>query len=136
MANPYSKEQSTISAKTYREVYLKDVKKKNKFNAKTTTYKDKKYDSKLESKYAQELDFRIDAGEVKKWDRQVKIPLAVNGNHITNYYCDFRVELADGTIQYVETKGVKTAAFILKWNLLLALKDEILEPCAELLIVK
>ncbi len=88
MAIPYSKQQSTISAKTYREVYLSQVKKKNKFNAKTSTYKDKKYDSKLECKYAQELDFRIDAGEVIKWEKQVKLDLTVNGVHICFYYCE------------------------------------------------
>lgn len=136
MSKPYSKESSTISAKTYREEYLSQTKKKNKYGAKKQDYNGKKYDSNLECRYAQELDFRIDAGEVKKWDRQVKIDLTVNGVHITFYYCDFRVELTDGTIQYVETKGVKTAAFVLKWKLLLALKDDLLEPGAELLIVK
>lgn len=132
----YSKEQSTISAKTYREEYLSHTKKKNKYGAKKQDYNGKKYDSNLECRYAQELDFRIDAGEVKKWDRQVKLDLSVNGVHITNYFCDFRVELKDGTIQYVEVKGVLTDSFRIKWRLLLALKDQILESRAELIMVK
>lgn len=136
MATPYSKQQSTISAKTYREQYLSQTKKKNKFNAVKQIYKDKKYDSTLESKYAQDLDWRIDAGEVERWERQVKLDLTVNGVHITNYFIDFKVYYPDGSVEYVEVKGVKTAAFIIKWKLLLALKDEILEPGAELLIVK
>ncbi len=40
----------------------------NKYGAVKQTYGDYAYDSKLEAKYAFELDILIKAGEVEKWD--------------------------------------------------------------------
>jgi len=41
---------------------FKHFKKKNKYNAQTNEYNGVRYHSKLESKVAQDLDFRIKAG--------------------------------------------------------------------------
>jgi hypothetical protein len=133
---PYPKSESTMSAKTYREKYLSKERKKNKYNASSTTYNGLKYDSKLEANYAEELDYRVKAGEIIKWERQVKLDLQINGFHITNYFIDFKEYHADGTIMYTEVKGLKMQPWIMKWRMLNALREEILEPGAELQIVK
>ena len=133
---PYPKEVSIMSSKEYREQSFKYNRKKSKYNNKSTNYNGNHYDSKFECKYAQDLDYRIDIGEVESWERQVKIPLSVNEKHIANYYIDFKVVLSDGTIQYVEVKGYETPLWKMKWNLLLAIKDEVLEEGIELIVVK
>jgi hypothetical protein len=107
----------------------------NKYGAKGTEYNGRWYHSKFEASYASELDWRLKAGEVKEIIPQFKIELKVNDKHITNYYVDFKVILADGTIQFHEAKGFETAEWVIKWRLLEALLNEI-EPGAELIIVK
>ena len=133
---PYPKEKSTITAKEYREQRFKYSKKKSKYNNQSVWYDGNKYDSKLECKYAQDLDYRVKINEVERWERQVKLDLKVNGIHITNYYIDFKVFYPDGGIEYVEVKGLEMRDWKLKWSLLQATRDEVLEPGAELLIVK
>lgn len=78
------------------------------------TYNGYAYDSRREAEYAFELDLRKKAGEVKNWERQYKLDLRANGQHICNYYVDFRVELADGSIQLAEVKGYPTPLWRLK----------------------
>jgi hypothetical protein len=89
-------------------------------NAKKTEYNGIIYDSKLEAGYAQELDLRLKAGEILGWDRQVKLPLIVNGYLIQNYYMDF-VVYHEGETEYVELKGYADQAFFHKYRLFEAL---------------
>lgn len=98
--------------------------KPNKFNAKKTEYKGDKYDSKREAKHAAELDLRIKAGEVQKWERQFKIEINVEGSHICNYFIDFKVWLSNGSIEYHEVKGMETALWKVKWKLVKSLYPE------------
>jgi hypothetical protein len=86
---------------------------KNKFGAKRTEYQGYYYASKFEADVAQELDVRLKAGELTKVERQVRIPLEINGHHITNYYCDFRITHKDGSVELIEAKGIETQRFIL-----------------------
>lgn len=72
------------------------------------------YHSNFEARYAQELDLRKSAGEIKDWHRQVKVSLDVNGLHISNYYVDFVVIHNDSSEEYVEVKGFVTEVFRLK----------------------
>lgn len=97
---------------------------KNKFGAIKQTYNGYSYDSKMEAQYAAKLDWRIKAGEVKKWERQHKISIDVNGVHIANYFIDFKVYMSDGTIEYHEVKGVETPVFKIKWRLSQALNPD------------
>lgn len=113
----------------------RQVKSSNKFNAKGRNYNGQWYHSTGEMNYAQELDWRLKAGEIKSWDRQVKIPLVVNGVHIANYYVDFKVIDKHGAVQYIEYKGFETPEWRMKWNLFHALLPEI-DPGAELIVVK
>ena len=48
-------------------------------------------------------------GDIKNFSCQVKFPITMNGIHIANYFLDFQVEYADGTIDYVDVKGKDTA---------------------------
>ena len=103
-------------------VYL--IKKQNKYHAKSTEYNGVIYHSKKEAAYAQELDLRQKAGEIKKWERQVKIPLKVYGQHICNYYIDFVVYYPSGEVEYVEVKGFATQLWRLKWKLFEAIYNK------------
>jgi hypothetical protein len=78
-----------------------------------------------------ELDLRIKAGDIIEWDRQIRMPIEVNGIHICNYICDFRYLDKDG-LHYVDVKGMKKGPayqmFKLKKKLVLAIyKIEIRE---------
>ncbi len=85
------------------------------------TYNNYNYDSKFEAGYAQELDLRLAAKDIKSWERQFKISMDINGHHICNYYCDFRILHNDDSYELVETKGIETEAYRLKRKLLEAL---------------
>jgi len=98
---------------------------KTKYNNRKHTYNGNRYDSAGEANYAKKLDLLKKAGEIKGYERQVKIPLKVNGVLITTYYADFVVTDKHGQVQVHEYKGFKTREFFLKWKLLNALKDDI-----------
>jgi len=89
-------------------------------SAKKSEYQGNIYDSKFEAQYAIELDLRLKAGEILGWERQVKIPLVVNGYLVCNYYIDFAI-YHDGLTEYVECKGYPTDVWKLKWKLFEAL---------------
>ena len=108
----------------------------NKFHNKKTTYNGSMFDSKGEASYAEELDWRIKAGELKSYERQVKIDLTVNGVHICNYYADFIVTDRHGAKELHEYKGLRLPLFDLKWKLLQALKDELFPEGIELVMIK
>jgi hypothetical protein len=93
----------------------------SKYGNKTTVYGGLKYDSKREAHYAQELELRKKAGEIKEIIPQFRLPLDVNGYHICNYIVDFMVTLSDGEKQLHEVKGWATDIFRLKWKLAEAL---------------
>lgn len=103
-----------MSHKTY---FKQTPFKKNKYSAIKQTYNGYNYDSRMEAKYAANLDWRIKAKEVKKWERQHKISIDVNGVHICNYFIDFKVYLTDGTIEYHEVKGAESMLWRTKWKL-------------------
>ena len=93
----------------------------NKYGAKPTIYNGIKYHSKFEAEYAKNLDWRLKAKDIKRWERQVKISLDVNDSHICNYFMDFVIAHNTGAIEYVEVKGVETAVWKLKFKLFLAI---------------
>jgi hypothetical protein len=105
--------------------------KRNKYNSKRTKYNDRYYDSALEAAYAEQLDWRIKAGEIKEVIPQYKISLDVNGVHIANYYMDFKVVLLDGRIEMHEVKGMETPLWRMKWRLAKAMY-----PDTEFILIK
>lgn len=91
--------------------------KQNKYNNQSSIYNGISYHSKKEAAYAQELDLRVKAKDIKSWKRQEKIELKVNGEQIANYYIDFVITHNDKTKEYVEVKGFETGVWRLKWKL-------------------
>ena len=109
---------------------------KNKYHAKKIDYNGQRFDSKGEAGYCEQLDWRIKAGEIKGYERQVKIPLKVNGVLICNYIADFVVTDKHGAKEIHEYKGLLLPLFTLKWKLLQALQHEIFPEGVELIIVE
>lgn len=94
---------------------------RNKFNNKHCKYNQRTYHSRREAGDAMWLDSLVKQGKIKQVIPQYKISLDVNYEHITNHYVDFRVELADGRIKFMETKGFPTEVYRLKLKLLRAI---------------
>jgi len=84
-----------------------------------------------------ELDWRIKAGEVKQWTRQHPFRLKVKDKKICTYYIDFRAELTNGIIEYIEVKGFATDLWRLKWRITEATFEELTEgETAKLILIK
>lgn len=83
---------------------------KHKFNAIRTEVNNIKFGSKKEARYYQDLLLRQKAGEVLFFNRQVGFDL-VGG---VRYFVDFVVYLEDGTVEFIDVKGVATAMYRLK----------------------
>ena len=94
---------------------------RNKYGAIHQTYNGYNYASKREATKAWELDMLVKAGEIKSWERQVKVELyGQNGSHICDYKVDFLVTHLDGLLEFIEVKSPITATpeWRIKWKLL------------------
>ena len=112
--------------------YLSKTRRKKKYNNRTTVYNGRMYDSIAEANYAEELDWRIRAGEIQEVIPQFKVELYVEEKKICNYYVDFKVILPDGEVEFHEVKGgyaTQTAVWKLKWKLMEALMPTIEPNC-------
>jgi len=67
----------------------------------------------------------VKAGQVVRWERQVKWPLIVNGEKVCSMIPDFRVWYRDGHFELHEVKGMKTAIYKLKRKLFAALHPKV-----------
>lgn len=83
---------------------------KNKYKAIPVTDGPNRFASTKEHRYYRELLIRQRIGEVKYFLRQVGIHL----NCGSRYVVDFQVFLADGSVEYVDVKGMETQVFKLK----------------------
>lgn len=91
----------------------------NKYGAKKTEFKGRKYDSKYEASVAAELDLRKRAGDIKDFETQYRVEIPVcrsNGSvaFIVRHKVDFRVWNNDGSYELIEAKGVETTDY--KWR--------------------
>lgn len=82
----------------------------SKYKAIPTYVDGLRFPSKLEARYYSQLKLRLLAHDIKYFLRQV--PFDLPGK--IKYYCDFMVVELDGSIRYIDTKGVETATFKLK----------------------
>jgi hypothetical protein len=84
--------------------------KRHKFNAKPVDDDGQHFSSKLEHRYYLHLKLLQKSGEVVFFLRQVPfwLPGAVT------YRCDYQVFYADGTIRFIDCKGMTTDLFTLK----------------------
>lgn len=87
---------------------------KHKFKAKSVKDDGFHFSSKLEHKYYQELILRQKSGEVIFFLRQVPFHLC-NGLKMVIDYAEF---LSDGSVRFVEIKGVETPLYIAKRKIL------------------
>ncbi len=83
---------------------------KHKFHATPTERDGIRFDSKLEARYYQELKIRQRSGEILFFLRQV--PIHLPGGTI--YRVDFQEFHADGTVHFVDVKGMETQEFKIK----------------------
>lgn len=83
---------------------------RHKFNAKPVKDDGFHFASKLEYRYKQKLDLMKKAGEVIFYLSQV--PFRLPGG--VKYVVDYQVFYADGTVDFVDLKGVMTAMSKLK----------------------
>ena len=104
----------------------------NKYGSKTCTCLSKHWhQSRFEADVCNSLLGELQAKRIKKFSVQYKIELKMNGVHITNHYVDFLVEKKDGSLVFVEAKGVETEAWRIKRRLC-----EILCPAIEYKVVR
>ena len=80
----------------------------HKFKAKQTIRDGIKFPSKLEALYYDHLNLLIKAGEVVFFLRQV--PFYLPGG--VKYVVDYQVFYTDGTVAFIDVKGLETRAFI------------------------
>jgi hypothetical protein len=126
---------------SYRVNFQKYTNKKNKYGAKSTTYTSaihgtRTFHSKKEAGFCENLDWLLQAGEIKTYSLQHKIEIRIHGKLWANYYIDFRVVDKHDQIKYIEVKGFETEVWRLKWKALEILKEDLLEEGAEIEIVK
>ena len=88
-----------ISLEDYKQISRKRV--KHKFKAIRCESDGKSFPSKLERNYYNQLKLRQQSGEVLFFLCQ--IPFLLPGK--VKYVCDFAVFLADGNVEFVDTKG-------------------------------
>lgn len=92
-----------------------------KYNNKKTLYKGTLFDSKKEADYAATLDLLKRASNKKEcvlsYEMQVPFQVILNEKKICKYFADFRVHYADGRLEIVDVKGMKTAIYRLKKKL-------------------
>jgi hypothetical protein len=79
------------------------------------------YHSAFERDYAAILTLDLKTKLIKKWERQVRIPLVVNHAVVCEMIVDFRVTHLDGSEELIETKGAETDIWKLKYALFRAL---------------
>ena len=84
--------------------------KRHKYNATATVVDGIRFDSKKEARYYGDLKLRQRAGEVLTFLRQV--PIHLPGG--TKLIVDFLEFHTDGTVHFVDTKGVLTSEFKIK----------------------
>jgi len=89
-------------------ISLEDIKKnkkskrlRHKFGAVRCERDGLKFPSKLERSYYDKLNTLVKSGEVLFFLRQVAFDLAGG----VRYFCDFQVFWADGTVDFIDTKG-------------------------------
>jgi len=96
---------------------------RSKYHNKKVTIDGRTFDSKAEARYYQELKLRLKAGDIKDFTCQPRINLLPSftkqGRKVRpmTYIADFKIAHNDGSIEYIDVKGMETEAFKLKRKL-------------------
>ena len=96
---------------------------RHKYNAKKTEIDGIRFDSKKEARYYQDLLLRQRTGEIVFFLRQV--PFHLPGG--VSYRIDFQEFHSNGTVHFVDVKGMKTAIYIAKKKMVEATYPVIIE---------
>jgi len=92
------------------DFFMQQETKPSKFRSVLTECDGIKFHSKKEARYYQQLKARIHAGEVKYFLMQV--PFLLPGN--VRYRVDFQEFWTDGSVHYVDVKGMRTETYKIK----------------------
>ena len=109
-----------ISSKDYLEIVSKGHKRKSKYNNRKVELDGHTFDSQLEAKYYAELKLRKKAVEIlflrlqPSYLLQHEFEKDGKKHRKIEYIADFEVYHKDGSIEVVDTKGVKTEVFRIK----------------------
>lgn len=98
----------------------------NKYGAKKTEFNGKMYDSKFEAGVAAQLDLRKRAGDIKDYDTQFMLNVGVydsKGDKVCTkkHKVDFRVHETDGSYTLIEAKGMITADYQWRRDIVVAI---------------
>lgn len=94
--------------------------KSHKYNAIPTELNGVKFASRKEARFAQQLDLLIKAGIVSHYDTQPSYELQPSYKQgdktirSIRYVADFKVFYADGRVEIIDCKGVKTPVYLIK----------------------
>jgi hypothetical protein len=101
--------------------------KRNKYGARKTMYKNVRYDSKMEAAYAAELDKQLKSGTIDKVERQPHYDILSSGEtewvmkyKKVVYTPDFLVTYQDGRQEAIEVKGKETRDYLVRKKLFYA----------------
>lgn len=83
---------------------------RHKFHAVPMSVDGCRFDSKKEALYYKDLKLRQQVGDIVFFLRQV--PFHLPGNIV--YRCDFQVFEKDGTVRFIDVKGMRTPQYIQK----------------------
>jgi hypothetical protein len=94
---------------------------RSKYGNLKTEYKGYVYMSKKEAEYAMKLDFLMKASKISErvvsYEKQVPFQIIMNDIKICKYLADFKVFYADGRVEIIDVKGVRTQTYTLKKKL-------------------
>lgn len=85
------------------------------------TYNGVLFDSKAEAAHCMMLDILVKAGKIHSYERQVNVPLEVNGVKVATIRPDFRLRYPDGRTVLQDVKGFLTPEWKLKHKLFKAI---------------
>lgn len=94
----------------------------NKYGAKRTEcLSGHWHNSGLEARVCDELRLRGIAGEIHGYEIEKTIRLELEGVKLGTYRVDFVVEHLNGSLEFVEAKGIPLPAWKMKWAILQAM---------------
>jgi len=87
-----------------------NIRKRSKYNSKIKIVDGITFQSIKEANYYSALKMRVKAGDIEMFLMQ--IPFQLPGN--VKYRCDFQEFWKDGTVHFIDVKGMLTKDFIMK----------------------
>lgn len=103
---------------------IREAGQRSKYNNVRVRWNDRWFDSKYELDAAKKLEAsrkaKVARDRVVKLEYQVRFAIIMRKTKICDYVADFVVEYADGRVDVIDAKGVKTAVYNLKKKMLKA----------------